>query len=798
MAQQDNSSHQWRMLPLEMVGRDERSYIVEPKTALPELFACKTKEVYVYRDKATGKKVHVEHPEAIRKKANFWQFFTNLASYSLNKTEGAVGEDARDFKPPSERWYTLDFDQPVNIAELPYFMRERGMYTLSSSKKLHWHFRCHEDLRPFLGNRVAMHIGVDGKIFDDIDLKDQVYESMSGFAFFPSATKEVFVSSSCVKSLLIGAPKQLKADAQEMALFADHDGIDKDDTKNTDELWRALLQICAPDNQHHDTWRRMAFVLPKEKCDLFVWWSGLEYKACEAECRRVFESSDHLRAAVGLEVLGRTAMTHDAMRAGQLMAELRTSQREKYIGGRHRDMAALFNRKTRDQFAYTEFGGWYEIRADGTPRPLPDGVPITAISQTCERLVHKMAKDILEDLDGDDDETKKKRDSITKSYKQLVQNLGSAPYCANVQKFLQDMFKRTEVFAPDAPAFDEDGTRTLNMFTGFRAEQLIRKHKYEYNQEEIEQILAHINLLCQGNPGGADYVTKWLAQIVQQPWRKTGIALVLIGQQGIGKNLFLDVIRAMLGEAYAWETSDMERVFGRFNSALKHRFIVGLEEVQLCDIVKHLSRLKAYVTSHSDNIEHKGKNTQVVRSYARYILTSNESNPIKVDYDNRRFCIIESKAERQPKEYYDTLYKMLGDERVVCSLYQYLKQLDISGYDWIENMPKTEFVRELKEYSLSLQISFMADLYENWGEHMDAHGRISSDDLFAAFMSWCTKVNINEKAMTQKKAIMEIKRHKDKLGIEELRYRQGEKQVRGFAINKDQLATGLRSLGASV
>lgn len=69
-------------------------------------------------------------------------------------------------------------------------------------------------------------------------------------------------------------------------------------------------------------------------------------------------------------------------------------------------------------------------------------------------------------------------------------------------------------------------------------------------------------------PDEADHIIKWLAQRVQRPDQKINHALVLGGNQGIGKDTLLEPIKAAVGP---WNCSEVspQQVLGRFNSFVK-------------------------------------------------------------------------------------------------------------------------------------------------------------------------------------------------------------------------------------
>jgi hypothetical protein len=71
-----------------------------------------------------------------------------------------------------------------------------------------------------------------------------------------------------------------------------------------------------------------------------------------------------------------------------------------------------------------------------------------------------------------------------------------------------------------------------------------------------------------------------VVHIVQEQWENLELIIVLCGPQGTGKDTLFDFMQAIFGVAnkYVTRTAKQDEVFGQFNSALKHKPIVQLNE----------------------------------------------------------------------------------------------------------------------------------------------------------------------------------------------------------------------------
>jgi hypothetical protein len=86
---------------------------------------------------------------------------------------------------------------------------------------------------------------------------------------------------------------------------------------------------------------------------------------------------------------------------------------------------------------------------------------------------------------------------------------------------------------------------TFNLWTGF---DIASNEDADPSAGNINMFVNHINILTENIPEHSIYFQKFLAQIIQQPGKPTGISPVFISKQGSGKNRFFDMFKLILGE----------------------------------------------------------------------------------------------------------------------------------------------------------------------------------------------------------------------------------------------------------
>lgn len=160
--------------------------------------------------------------------------------------------------------------------------------------------------------------------------------------------------------------------------------------------------------------------------------------------------------------------------------------------------------------------------------------------------------------------------------------------------------------------------------------------------------LAFIDTLCRRDEKVVKYVLGFLAQMFQQPGVKKGIALVLVGCEGAGKNRFTHLLRLMLGpkDLFLQTSAPANVLYGRFNRAREGKILVVINEASGADNFAANDVIKDMITCEEFILEGKGTNSYPINCFARFIFTTNNENCVKVNPDSRRFVVIEVSSEK--------------------------------------------------------------------------------------------------------------------------------------------------------
>lgn len=243
-----------------------------------------------------------------------------------------------------------------------------------------------------------------------------------------------------------------------------------------------------------------------------------------------------------------------------------------------------------------------------------------------------------------------------------------------------------------------------NTWEGFDAERLTN------NIGSPTRFVNHLrNLFGKEN---SQYVLSYLASIVQQPGKKTGVCLVCVGPQGVGKGAVFDcVMRRIIGEKYFGFTNNPENdLFSRFGELRNQKIVVYLDDFNVGSIKLNADPFKSYITGERINYEQKGKQAISLLNCSNYIMTTNKYDPVKLESDDRRYAVLECNSKvAQNKKYFDRFFKYIDDDANIRSIYEFLMDFDTTKIDLARDRPKSELLSDIKEMSREKEYTFLEE-----------------------------------------------------------------------------------------
>lgn len=258
------------------------------------------------------------------------------------------------------------------------------------------------------------------------------------------------------------------------------------------------------------------------------------------------------------------------------------------------------------------------------------------------------------------------------------------------------------------------------------------------------------DIICSKNQEYFKYVWSWLAHLVQKP-NELSPVIVLMGEQGTGKNTFVDPIGDIFGLHYL-PLDNINQFLGNFNFHLKNAVLIHGNEAVWGGNKQALGKLKAMVTEKDCVIEGKGKDQIRMRNFKHLILTSNEDWPVHLERDARRFLILNvSSSKKHNLSYFKDIRSELDNGGLQAILYDLLQE-DISKFNpWL--LPQNFEAFAVKMMSATSPEKYIYEALSqgcfdignetpsiSWGN------TISCSSVYTDYSIWCQKQGLKAEA----------------------------------------------------
>lgn len=260
------------------------------------------------------------------------------------------------------------------------------------------------------------------------------------------------------------------------------------------------------------------------------------------------------------------------------------------------------------------------------------------------------------------------------------------------------------IFEPGADSGLDQERGTFNRWRGMAIEGNIGPGEQERYQEIVAMWRRFIERLCGAESW--EYFEKWVADLFQNPGRKTTIAMLLRSSlTGVGKSLLGEILRDIVGPRHSVKVS-LEHAMGHFNSLMGDKVLVQIDEAN--DVRKEYeSKMLDMITSEETEVTLKGRDTVVVKNYARLFLSSNGVAPLVLNEHNRRVYVMEPTLSVDDAKgewgiwVGEVVAKVLRSHEGLRMLRQHFNALDIA--DWVptSRVPQTAAMMDVVEASSS-------------------------------------------------------------------------------------------------
>lgn len=253
---------------------------------------------------------------------------------------------------------------------------------------------------------------------------------------------------------------------------------------------------------------------------------------------------------------------------------------------------------------------------------------------------------------------------------------------------------------------------------------------------ECDRLLALLHYLCSGDPNGDEvfhWVLRWMAYPLQHPGAKMSSAIIMHGPQGTGKSTVWQCLAKIYGD-YA-TVLNQRGLEDRFNSDWvdSKLFLLAEEVVTRAEMWHIKNELKELITGEWIRVNPKNIAAYRQRNQVNGVFLSNENQPLPLDNDDRRHCVIYTPPALSEEEYDEVFLEI--ERGGVEALYHYLLDLDLGDFHPKKRPPHTEAKAALIALSSPSEIRFIHDWVT--GEIGLPVCPAKSADVYAAYLRWC-------------------------------------------------------------
>jgi Family of unknown function (DUF5906) len=194
------------------------------------------------------------------------------------------------------------------------------------------------------------------------------------------------------------------------------------------------------------------------------------------------------------------------------------------------------------------------------------------------------------------------------------------------------------------------------------------------------------DIICSDDDVSYDYLQQWIGHLIQRPWEKPEVSIVLIGTKGTGKSLFAKLLERLIDgdRKYClyFKTVKEKDFTGNFNDHLRHKLLFTLDEASYMRSPSILSVINDIVTSKEVAIGKKFASTTMSEDFLRVVINANPPWTLPVTWDERRFLVLNPSQERLgDSEYYAQIDDALNDMRVIEALHYIFSEVDITKFN---------------------------------------------------------------------------------------------------------------------
>ncbi len=260
---------------------------------------------------------------------------------------------------------------------------------------------------------------------------------------------------------------------------------------------------------------------------------------------------------------------------------------------------------------------------------------------------------------------------------------------------------------------DHEGKRLVNLYREPRFKPLEPGQEYD-----LSWLFDLMKNLCSYEEEVFKTMKDMFAQALQHPEVNRTWAALIYGGQGVGKGALFAVLEKCLGSSNC-STLSLSQMYAKFNSFMlrANNLFVRESNNKGSDDNQAQSTLKELITEENFEVELKGVDLIPHRCHYNLYMSTNSSNPIGIEKDDRRIWFVNCETPRtnSSREYFDDLWEnYIHNHDRIREVFHYFKNVHKISEDFdVKHAPWTKWKADLIEGSLTGYAYELDKLFEN-------------------------------------------------------------------------------------
>lgn len=255
-----------------------------------------------------------------------------------------------------------------------------------------------------------------------------------------------------------------------------------------------------------------------------------------------------------------------------------------------------------------------------------------------------------------------------------------------------------------------------------------------------ETLIGYVReVICSDDPVRFDFLMKCLAFPIQHPGKRIHIGVILVSEEGLGKDTFGQLFLRPFGRhGIMLSQIDLE---DRFNPHMENILACIFQELgasRQTSLHSLKNLVKQLITSDTIRLNPKQVNGRMVPNLASFMFFTNEVLPFLLGHQGRRFLVLRLKTKK-PKEFYKAINDLIKSDQGGNAWHCVLETYDLNGFTGYEDAPLTEEKTEMLMLSLPPALQFWMEFVAGDLSGIPNTTPIISQDLYDLFLIWCKK-----------------------------------------------------------